>query len=133
MTDKPMTAIVLLITGSVFYTFGGVTVGLLAKTPTGLARGPGMNAAFEPNWAAITALATGIVCSVAIVICALLIYTGVKRNIRIGSFTSILFSIVGFGNTIGGLFIGLGLVLAGNVLALVWSQKQISPQRTSAR
>jgi hypothetical protein len=128
-----MKAVVLLMIGSVFYAFGGVAAEMLAKTSTGPTRSPGMDVTLEPNWAAITALAIGVVCGAAIVIGALLTYTGVKRNIRLGSIISIMFSIAGISNTVGGgLFVGLGLVLAGNVLSLVWKPKELPPQPTSA-
>ena len=125
MTDRPMAAVILLVVGSMFYTFGGVAVGILARTPQ-FVPGPGIQGAIEPNWAATSAIVTGVVCSVAIVVGALLAHTGVKRKIRLGSFMSILFSIVGFGNTFGGLWIGLVLVLAGNLLALRWKPKSLS-------
>ena len=131
--NRPMNAVVLLMIGSVFYTLGGVAAGIYATAPTGLARSPGMDVTLQPNWTATAALATGVVCSVAVVLGALLTYTGVKRNIRLGSFISILFGIAGIGNTLGGgLFIGLGLVVAGSVLALVWKQEELPPQPTSA-
>ncbi len=75
-----MTAVVLLMIGSAFYTFGGVAVGMLTKTPAGFTRVPGTGVTVEPNWAAVTAIATGVVCSVAIVFGALLTYTGVKKE-----------------------------------------------------
>lgn len=129
--SKPLTAVILLIIGSAFYTFGGVAIGILTKVPTRSVPGPGMEeVAIEPNWSAVTAIITGVVCSVAIVIGALLTYTGVKRRIRLGSFVSILFSIVGFGSTFGGLLIGLVLVILGNVLALTWKPKEKSPSST---
>jgi hypothetical protein len=119
--------------GSVFYTLGGVAAGIYAMAPTGLARSPGMDVALEPNWTAIAALATGVVCSVAVVLGACLIYTGVKRNIRLGLFISMLFGIAGIGNTLGGgLFMGPALVVAGSALALVWKPKDLPPQPTSA-
>lgn len=131
--NRPMNAVVLLMIGSVFYTLGGVAAGILATAPTGLARSPWMDVTLEPNWTATAALTTGVVCSLAVVLGALLTYTGVKRNIRLGSFISIMFGIAGIGNTLGGgLFIGLGLVAAGNVLALVWKPKELPPQPTSA-
>ncbi len=126
MTDRPMAAVILLVIGSIFYTFGGVAVGMLVRAPR-FVPGPGIGGAIEPNWAATSAIVTGVVCSVAIVASALLAHTGVKRRIRLGSFMSILFSIVGFGNTFGGLWIGLVLVLAGNLLALRWKPKSLSP------
>ena len=125
MTEKPMTAVVLLMIGSAFYTFGGVAVGMLTKTPAGFTRVPGTGVTVEPNWAAVTAIATGVVCSVAIVFGALLTYTGVKKKIRIGSVVSILFSVAAFGSTFGGLLIGLVLVIVGNVLALLWKPKKM--------
>ncbi|MFH0848399.1 MAG: hypothetical protein V1857_02720 [archaeon] len=132
--SKPLTAFILLIIGSAFYTFGGVAVGIMTRPPIRSAPGPGMEeVAVEPNWSAITAMATGIVCSVAIAVGALLTYTGVKKVIRLGSFVSILFSIVGFGNTFGGLLIGLALVIVGNVLLLAWKPKEKSPNESSGR
>lgn len=131
--NRPMGAVVLLMIGSVFYTLGGVAAGIYAMAPTGLARSPGMDVALEPNWTAIAALATGVVCSVAVVLGACLIYTGVKRNIRLGLFISMLFGIAGIGNTLGGgLFMGPALVVAGSALALVWKPKDLPPQPTSA-
>lgn len=131
--NRPMGAVVLLMIGSVFYTLGGVAAGIYAMAPTGLARSPGMDVALEPNWTAIAALATGVVCSVAVVLGACLIYTVVKRNIRLGLFISMLFGIAGIGNTLGGgLFMGPALVVAGSALALVWKPKDLPPQPTSA-
>lgn len=131
--NRPMGAVVLLMIGSVFYTLGGVAAGIYATAPAGLARSPGMEVTLEPNWTAIAALATGVVCSVAVVLGACLTYTGVKRNIRFGSFISMLFGIAGTVNTLGGaLFIGPALVVAGSVLALVWKPKELPPQPTSA-
>jgi hypothetical protein len=132
--SKSLTAFILLIIGSAFYTFGGVAVGVLTRVPIRTSPGPGMeDSAIEPNWSAITAIATGIVCSVAIAVGALLTYTGVKRMVRLGSFVSILFSIVGFGSTFGGLVIGLALVIVGNVLALAWKPKDKSLNEDSGR
>jgi len=120
--------------GSVFYTLGGVAAGMLARSSTGLVRSPGRDVTLEPNWTATAALITGVVCSVAVVLGALLIYTGIKRNIRLGSVISIMFSVAGLSNTIGGgLFIGLGLVVAGNVLARLWKPEELPPQLASTR
>jgi len=131
--NRPMGAVVLLMIGSVFYTIGGVAAGIYAMAPTGLARSPGMDATLEPNWTAITALAMGIACSVAVVLGACLTYTGIKRNIRLGSFISMLFGIAGIGNTLGGaLFLGPALVAAGSMLALIWKPKELPPQPTGA-
>ncbi len=123
MTDRPMAAVILLIVGSMFYTLGGVAVARLAPRFAGT---PAMQGAIEPNWAAAASMAIGVVCSVAIIAGALLTHTGVRRNMRLGSIISILSGVVGFSNTLGGLWIGLVLVLIGNLLTLRWKQKSIS-------
>jgi hypothetical protein len=129
MTDRPSTAVVLLIIGGAFYIAAGFAAGVLVESLGGFAARLGSKtASAEGLQIARTIMATGVMSGVAIIIGAALANTGNRTKVRIGAILAIIFSLIGLGNTLGGFIIGLVLVIAGSALALIWKPKEVSTQ-----
>jgi len=133
MADKPGTAVIMMIVGGAFYIAGGFATGLLVESLGGLAARLGSRtASAEALQTARIFIATGLISGIAIIVGAALANTGNRMKIRVGAILAIVFSLVGLGNTFGGLIIGLVLAIAGSALALIWKPKEALAQPVPA-
>lgn len=133
MANKPRSAVISLIAGGAFYVVGGFGAAMVVGVMGAFAGGLGAKGlAAEAQQVATTAIATGLLTGVVIILGAILANTGSKTKVRIGASLAIIFALIGLGNTFGGLLIGLVLVIVGSVLALIWKPEETQIQLTQA-
>lgn len=118
MGDKPTAAFVLSLIGAIFILLGGLAMLAIASAMNSVFAELGMGD-FGIGFEAVGAM--GVIWGIITLIGAIMMNSTDKSRVRIGSILVLIFSIISWFGSLGGLILGFLLGLIGAILGLTWN------------